>query len=49
MKITLRVVGIQFQKTVEVERVNPTIEDVMRAAGGDPEQFTYIKAPDGTL
>ncbi len=49
MKITLRVVGIQFQKTVEFEGVNPTIEDVMRAAGGGPEQFTYIKAPDGTL
>jgi hypothetical protein len=49
MKINLRVVGIQFQKEVTVDKKKPTIEDVMYAAGGGPEDFKFIKAPDGTL
>lgn len=49
MKINLRVVGIQFSKTVTVTKKNPTIEDVMLAAGGGPSDFKFQKAPDGTL
>lgn len=49
MKIKLRVVGIQFSKEVTIEKKKPTIEDVMLAAGGGPEDFKFIKAPDGTL
>ena len=49
MKIKLRVVGIQFSKTVTVTKKNPTIEDVMLAAGGGSSDFKFEKAPDGTL
>jgi hypothetical protein len=47
--VTLRVVGIQFQKTVTVNATNPKIKDVMEAARGGPEDFNYITAPDGSL
>ena len=49
MKISLRVVGIQFLKTVTITKKNPTIEDVMLAAGGGATDFKFEKAPDGTL
>lgn len=49
MKIMLRVVGIQFLEEVNVTKPNPTIEDVMIAAGGGSSDFKFIKAPDGTL
>lgn len=50
MYIDLRVVGIQFQKKkIKISKKNPTIEDVMLAAGGGASDFKFTKAPDGTL
>ena len=49
MKIKLRVVGIQFSKTVTINKKDPTIEEVMLAAGGGSSDFKFNKAPDGTL
>ena len=47
--INLRVVGIQFQAAVEVQKENPSIRDVMEAARGTPRDFNFISAPDGSL
>jgi hypothetical protein len=49
MKINLRVVGIQFSADVTVTKKDPTIEDVMLAAGGGTTDFKFVKASDGTL
>lgn len=49
MKITLRVVGIQFKEDVYVDVDKPRIEDVMKAAEAQIPGFKYQKAPDGTL
>lgn len=49
IEVTLRVVGIQFQKKVIVNVANPKIKDVLEAARGGDEDFNYVTAPDGTL
>ena len=47
--ITLRVVGIQFQTDVKLDKATPTIRDVMEAARGGPRDFNFASAPDGSL
>jgi hypothetical protein len=47
ISVKLRVVGIQFQATVSIDKPNPKIVDVMEAARASG--FDYTVAPDGTL
>jgi hypothetical protein len=47
--VTLRVVGIQFNVDVVLEKANPSIREVMEAARGTPRDFNFISAPDGSL
>ena len=49
IRVKLRVVGIQFQTEVSVDKVDPKIVDVLEAARLSECGFNYVAAPDGTL
>jgi hypothetical protein len=47
--VHLRVVGIQFQTSVTIDKTDPKIVDVLEAARNNGSGFNYVVAPDGTL
>ncbi len=49
ISVSLRVVGIQYQTTVTIDKDSPKIIDVLEAARQNGSGFNYVTAPDGTL